>query len=145
MKGCPGCQKVTRGTVPSCTLTTHSEACRGRMERPTTQDPVGADRAVGTKTAFARHVEEHNEREKKIAGCSTDAQETTSNQQSSSSSSSSSRRGGNRADNNVRHEQESNDGVHEQDADMNNDDRKETKLHERQESRHCQQEQRNKM
>ena len=43
------------------------------------QDPVGADRVVRTKTrhdeAFARHVEEHDEREKKIARRSTDAQE----------------------------------------------------------------------
>ena len=29
----------------------------------------------------------------------------------------------NRADSNVQHRQESNDGVHEQDADMNNDDK----------------------
>ena len=41
------------------------------------QDPVGADRVVRTKTrrdeAFERHVEEHDEREKKIARRSTDA------------------------------------------------------------------------
>ena len=88
-----------------------------------TQDPVGADRVVRTKTrhdeAFARHVEEQDEREKQIARRSTDAQETTSNQPSSSSSSN----GTNRADNNVEHKQESNGGVHEQDAAMNNDDK----------------------
>ena len=32
-KGCPGCQKVTRGTVPSCIVATHSDACRERMEK----------------------------------------------------------------------------------------------------------------
>ena len=49
--------------------------------------------------AFARHVEEHDERGKKIARHSTDAQEMTRNQPSSSSSSS----GANRADSNVQH------------------------------------------
>ena len=88
------------------------------------QDPVGADRVVRTKSrhdeAFARHVEEHDETGKKIARRSTDAQETTSNQPLSSSSSNS---GANRADSKVQHRQESNDGVHEHDADMNNDDK----------------------
>ena len=69
------------------------------------QDPVGPDRAVRTKTrrheAFARHVEEPDEREKKIARRSTDAQETTSDQPSSSSSS-----GANRVDSNVQHRQQ---------------------------------------
>ena len=65
--------------------------------------------------AFARHVEELDEREKKIARRSADVPETTSNQSLSSSSSS----GANRADSNVH-------GVHEQDADMNNDDKEKT-------------------
>ena len=58
-KWCPGCQK-------SCIVATHSDACRERLERLMMQDPVGADRVVRTKTrhaeAFARHVEEHDER-----------------------------------------------------------------------------------
>ena len=41
------------------------------------QDPVGEDRAVRAKArhdeAFARHVEERDEREEKIAGRSADA------------------------------------------------------------------------
>ena len=39
-KGCPGCQKVTWGTVPSYIVATHSDACRERMERLMMQDPV---------------------------------------------------------------------------------------------------------
>ena len=101
-------EKVTRGTVPSCIVAAHSDACRKRMERRMMQDPVGADRVVRTKTrhdeAFARRVEEHDVREKKIARRSTDAQEMTSNRSLSSSSSSSS--GANRADTNVQHKQE---------------------------------------
>ena len=77
-KGCPGCQKVMRGTVPSCIVATH---------RLMMQDPVGADRVVRTKTrhdeAFTRHVEEHKERENMIARHITDAQEMTHNQPSS--------------------------------------------------------------
>ena len=69
--------------------------------------------------AFAEHVEEHDERGKKIARHSHGAQETTHNQPSSSSSSS----GAIRADSNVQHRQESNDSVHKQDVDMNNDDK----------------------
>ena len=84
------------------------------------QDPVGADRVVMAKTrqreAFAKHVDELDEREKKIARHSPDAQETTSTTSSSSSEA-------NRADSNVQHRQERNDGVHKQDADMNNDDK----------------------
>ena len=57
--------------------------------------------------AFARHEEEHDERGKKIARHSTDAQDMTRNQPSSSSSIS----GTNRADSNVQHKQESNDGA----------------------------------
>ena len=95
------------------------ELCRD-MER--LMMPVGGEREVKAKTrcdeAFERHEEEH-ERKKKIARRSTDAQETTCNQPLSSSSSS----GANRVDNNVQHKQESTDGVHEQDADMNNDDK----------------------
>ena len=106
------------GTVPSCIVATHSDACRERMERLMMQDPVGADRAARTETrrneAFARHVEEHGEREKEIARRSTGAQETTSNQPFSSSSSSSRSNG---ADSNVQHRQESNDAVHKQDTD----------------------------
>ena len=109
--------------MTSCIVATHSAACRERMERLMMQGPVGADRVVRTTTrhdeAFARHLEEHNETEKKIARRSTDAQETTSDQPLSSLSSS----GTNRADNNVQQRQESNDGVHEQDADMKNDDK----------------------
>ena len=62
VKGCPGCQKVTRGTVPSWIVATHSDACRERMERLMMQDPVG-DKTCHDE-AFARHVEEHDEREK---------------------------------------------------------------------------------
>ena len=40
-KGCPSCHKVTWGTVPSCIMATHSDACRERMERLMMQDPVG--------------------------------------------------------------------------------------------------------
>ena len=84
------------------------------------QDPV-ADRAVRTKTrhdeAFAKHVEDHDEREKKTAKHSHDAQETTHDQPSSSSSLSSS--GANRE-----HRQQSNDRVHKQYIDMNNDNNK---------------------
>ena len=68
-------------------------------------------------------------KEKKIARRSTDAQETTSDQPLSPASSSS---GASRADSNVQRRQESNDGVHEQDADMNNDDKeKQTPTEER--------------
>ena len=45
----------------------------------------------------------------------------------------------NSADSNVQHRQESNDGVHEQDADMNNDDKEKQKSHGRKKPRHCQQ------
>ena len=45
-KGFPHCQKVTRGTVPSCIVATHSDACRERIERLMMQNPVGADRVV---------------------------------------------------------------------------------------------------
>ena len=48
-KGCPGLQKATRGTVPSCIVATHSDACRERMERLMMQDPVGTDRVVKQK------------------------------------------------------------------------------------------------
>ena len=64
-------------------------------------------------------MEEHDEREKKIARHSHDAQETTHNQPSSSSSSS----GATRADSNVQHRQEGNDSVHKQDVEKNNDDK----------------------
>ena len=78
--------------MPSCIVGTHSDACRERMKRLIMQDPVGADRVVRTKTrhdeAFARHPEEHDERVKRIARRSTDAQEMTSIQPFSSSSSS---------------------------------------------------------
>ena len=64
-KGCPGCQKVRRGTVPSRIVATQSDVVNMM------QDPVGADRVVRTTTrqdeAFARHVEEHDEREEKIS------------------------------------------------------------------------------
>ena len=32
-KGCPGCQKVVRGTVSLCIAATHNDECRERMER----------------------------------------------------------------------------------------------------------------
>ena len=51
-KGCAGCQKVTRRTVPLCTVA--SDVRHKRMERLTMQDPIGADRVVRTKT---RHEE----------------------------------------------------------------------------------------
>ena len=109
-KGCPSDQKVTRRTVPSCIVATHSGGYRERMARLTTQDPVGADREDRTETrhdeAFAEHVEEHDEREKKIARHSHDAQGTTHNQPSSSSSS-----GAIRADSNVQGRQENKDSV----------------------------------
>ena len=57
------------------------------------QDPIGAGLVVRTKTrheeAFAKHVQEHDERDKKFARRSQDAQEPSQNQPSSSSSSSS--------------------------------------------------------
>ena len=59
-------------------------------------------------------------KERRSARRRTDAQETTSNPPSSLSSSSSR---ANRADDNVQQRQESNVGVHEQDADVNNDDK----------------------
>ena len=62
------------------------------------QDPIGADGIVRTKTrhaeAFAKHVEEHDEREQKIARRGHDAQEPSHNQASPLSS----RSGANRAD-----------------------------------------------
>ena len=42
-KGCPGCQKVTRRTVPPCIVATYSDACRERMEGLMMQDPVEVD------------------------------------------------------------------------------------------------------
>ena len=54
----PGCQKVTRGTVTTCTVATQGDGCRERMERLMMQDPVGADQDVRTETrhdeAFAK-------------------------------------------------------------------------------------------
>ena len=73
-RGCPGCQKVTSDAVPSCIVATHNDECRERMEKLEKlmmQDPEGADRVVRTKTrishVLARHIEEHDERAKKIA------------------------------------------------------------------------------
>ena len=89
--GCPGCHKVSRGTVPSCIAATHNDECRERMERLMMQDPVGADRVVRTRTrheeALAKHVGELDEREKKLARHSHHTQEDTLDQSSSSSSS----------------------------------------------------------
>ena len=61
--------RKSRGELPSCIVATHSAACRERTERLMMQNPVGADRVVRTTTrhdeAFAKHMEEHDEREKK--------------------------------------------------------------------------------
>ena len=54
-KGVRAVRKSRGGTVPSCIVATHSDACRERMERLVVQDPVGADRVVRHKT---RHDEE---------------------------------------------------------------------------------------
>ena len=143
-KGCPSCKKVTRETVPSCIVATNIDACRERMERLMMQDPVGADRVVRTKTrhdeAFARRVEEHDVREKKIARRSTDAQEMTSNRPFIIIIV---KQWGKQSRHQCAAQAGKNDGVHEQSEDMNNDDKEKTKSHGRKESRHCQQEQRN--
>ena len=101
-------QEVTRGTLPSCIVAAHSDGCRERMEILMMQDPVGADRAVRTKTrhdaAFARHV-----------GRTRRKREKDRKKQSRRAS------GAKRADCNVQHKLESNDNVHKQDVDMNND------------------------
>ena len=58
------------GAVPSCIVATHNDECRERMEKLVMQDPEGADRVVRTKTrindALARHIEEHDERGKRL-------------------------------------------------------------------------------
>ena len=70
-RGCLGCRKVMSGAVPSCIVATHNDECRERMENLMMQDLSGADRVVRMKTrineALARHIEEHDERAKKIA------------------------------------------------------------------------------
>ena len=90
-RGCPGCQKVMSGEVPSCILATHNDGCRERMEKLMMQDPEGVDRVVKTKTrtndALARHIEEHDERAKKIAKHDHHKASSGKNQTSSSSSS----------------------------------------------------------
>ena len=90
-RGCPGCQKVMSGAVPSCIVATHNDECRERMEKLMMQDLEGADRVVRTKTrindALARHIEEHDERAKKIAKHDHHKASSDQNQASSSSSS----------------------------------------------------------
>ena len=90
-RGCPGCQKVMSGAVPLCIVGTHNDECRERMEKLMMQDPEGADRVVRTKTrindALARHIEEHDERAKKIAKHDHHKASSGKNQASSSSSS----------------------------------------------------------
>ena len=89
--GCPGCQKVMSGAVPSCIVATHHDECRERMEKLMMQDPEGADGVVRTKTrmndALARHIEEHDERAKQIAKHDHHKASSGKNQASSSSSS----------------------------------------------------------
>ena len=79
------------GAVPSCIAATHNDECRERMEMLMMQDPEGADRVVRTKTrindALARHIEEHDERAKKIAKHDHHKASSDQNQASSSSSS----------------------------------------------------------
>ena len=90
-RGCPGCQKVMSGAVPSCIVATHNDECRERMGKFMMQDPEGADRVVRTKIrineALARHIEEHDERAKKIAKHAHHKASSGKNQASSSSSS----------------------------------------------------------
>ena len=79
------------GAVPSCIVATHNDECRERMEKLMMQDPERADRVVRTKTrindALAKHIEEHDERAKKIAKHDHHKASSDQNQASSSSSS----------------------------------------------------------
>ena len=79
------------GAVPSCVVATHNDECRERMEKLMMQDPEGADRVARTKNrineALARHLEEHDERAKKIAKHDHHKASSDKNQASSSSSS----------------------------------------------------------
>ena len=79
------------GAVPSCIVATHNDECRDRMEKLMMQYPEGADRVARTKTrmneALARHLEEHDERAKKIAKHDHHKASSDKNQASSSSSS----------------------------------------------------------
>ena len=90
-RGCPGCEKVMSGAVPSCIAAAHNDECRERMEKLMMRDPEGADRVVRTKTrindALARHIEEHDERAKKIAKHDHHKPSSGRNQASPSSSS----------------------------------------------------------
>ena len=80
-KGCPGCQRVTRRSVPSCIVATRSDGCRERMERlmhgaRSHRGGRGSqNKNTSCRESFAKHVEEHYERERKIAGHGHDAQE----------------------------------------------------------------------
>ena len=65
--GCPGCQKVVSGAVPSCIVATRNDECRERTEKIMMQDPEGADRVVRTKTRIERCACEAHRRAKKIA------------------------------------------------------------------------------
>ena len=90
-RGRPGYQQVVNGAIPSCTSATHNDECRERMEKLMMSDPEGADRVARTKIrideALARHVEEHDERARKIPKHG--HQEASSEKSQSSSSSSS--------------------------------------------------------
>ena len=123
-KGCPGCQKVMRELCHHALRLHTVDERRERMERLMNQNPVRADRVVRTDThdeAFAKPVKEHNERQKKIARHSPNAEQTTHHQPSSSLSSSS---GGKQSRQQCAAQAgKSNDDVHKQDADMNNYDK----------------------
>ena len=73
-RGCPGCQKVMSGAVPSCIAATHNDESRERVEKLMMQDPEGPDLVARTKTRIdeplARHMEEHDERARQESGTS---------------------------------------------------------------------------